>query len=123
MTNKSKLVSITHKRQVTIPKEFFNRLDMAAGKARCYIQNGKIVIEPINTMSFWEFSSDILQELVAQGYSGERLVSEFNKRKDLVKEGLAAIVMEAAEQIKSGEGKDVDQVFQEIFNSMEETRE
>ncbi len=75
-----KMVKITSKRQFTIPKKYYDALQIGE-QARCYTDGGKLIIEPARPDSFWDFFSDILKELVAENYSGEELLREFEIRK------------------------------------------
>ncbi len=75
-----KVVSITRKRQFTIPKKFFDALKMGK-QARCYTEEGKLIIEPVHTDYIFEQTSQILREIVAENYSGEALIEEFELRK------------------------------------------
>lgn len=115
MDKKVRLVSVTSKRQLTIPVDFYRELNMSPGKVRCILENGRIIIEPIDTSNFWDFSADILQELVSEGLDGEELINEFKQRKDIVKEAFMYMVNEAKEDIKNGTGKDAEEVFNEIL--------
>lgn len=122
MDKKIRLVTVTSKRQFTIPVDFFKELNMSPGKVRCILENGRIIIEPINTSSFWDFSADILQELVSEGLNGEELVKEFKQRKNIVKEAFLNMVNEAKEDIEKGIGRDAEEVFNEILSD-ESSRE
>lgn len=113
--SKCKFATITKKRQITIPKEFYDKLDMSPGKVRCLLENGRIVLEPINNGGFWDFSSEILQELVKEGYQGDDLIKEFEKKKQIIKESLAYMVKEASEEIEKGNYIDAEEVFDEIM--------
>ena len=115
----NRIATITQKRQITIPKDFFTELDLKPGKINCYIEDGKIILEPLNSDNFWDFSNTILKELVAEGYEGEQLLTEFQKRKIMVKESLAEMVAEAKNEIKNNNGKDADKVFEEIFSDLD----
>jgi bifunctional DNA-binding transcriptional regulator/antitoxin component of YhaV-PrlF toxin-antitoxin module len=75
-----RVVSITSKRQFTIPKKFFDALQMG-NQAKCYTAGGKLVIEPLRKDYISEQTSQILREIVAENYSGEELLEEFELRK------------------------------------------
>ncbi len=115
----NKIATITQKRQVTIPKDFFEELDLKPGKINCYIEDGKIILEPLNSSNVWDFSTTILTELVNEGYEGDELLQEFENRKTMLKESMAAMVAEAREEIKEQKVKNAEQVFEEIFSVFE----
>ncbi len=62
-----KRVSITSKRQFTIPQVFFTELNFGKD-ALCYTQGRKLIIEPME--SGGEFAEQILADLIAEGLSG-----------------------------------------------------
>lgn len=115
----SKIATITQKRQVTIPKDFFEELDLKPGKINCYIEDGKIILDPLDYSNVWDFSTTIITELVNEGYEGNELLQEFKNRKNMLKESMAAMIAEAREEIKEQKVKDAEQVFEEIFSDFE----
>jgi len=117
--SKNKIATITQKRQITIPKDFFEELNLKPGKIKCYIEDGKIILEPLDSSNVWDFSTTILKELVSEGYEGDELLKEFKNRKTMLKESMAAMVAEAKEEIKEQKVKDAEQVFEEIFSDFD----
>ncbi len=117
MIRKSRLATVTKKRQFTIPKDFFDELEMKPGKVRCILDEGRIIIEPIQSTNFWDFSGDLLEELVKEGLEGEELVNQFKQRKDIVKEAFTLMVEEAGEEIKKDGGKESEELFNEILGN------
>lgn len=82
-----RIVRGTGKRQFTVPKAYFEKLRLG-NKVRCYLEGNRLIIEPINEDLFWDFSTETLQALVAEGYEGENLVREFEARKEKVTPGV-----------------------------------
>lgn len=116
----NRIATITQKRQITIPKDFFEELDLKPGKIKCYIEDNKIILEPLNLDdNFWDFSDNILKELVEEGYKGGKLLSEFKKRKTMVREAMVEMVTEAKNDIDNDRGKDSEKVFEEIFSELD----
>ncbi len=70
-----KIISVSSKRQITIPKKFFRQLKFGK-EVECFLEDDGIVIRPIQ-LEENEFSIEILRELVSQGYSGEELIKKF----------------------------------------------
>ena len=64
-----KRISVSQKRQITIPIEFFNRIGIEK-EVECYVQNNTIVIRPVRE-SGGEFDEQILADLISQGLSGK----------------------------------------------------
>ncbi|MBT9173052.1 MAG: hypothetical protein DDT21_01442 [Syntrophomonadaceae bacterium] len=105
-----KMVRVTNKRQLTIPKKYFEALHIGE-QVRCYMQGEKLVIEPAAADEFWDFTSDILKELVAENFTGADLLREFEARKEKAARRLERMVEEAREDIKAGRGRPADDVF------------
>lgn len=114
MTGKYKFVKVSSKRQFTIPKKFYDALQISE-QVKCYMEGDRLVIEPARTDSFFDFSSDILRELVSDNYSGDALLSEFEARKAKVAESLEKIAEEAVEDIKNGKSVAAEEVFRELL--------
>ena len=101
LTTQTKRLSVSQKRQITIPIEFFTDLQIQ-NEVDCYLQNGKIVIQP--TISSGEFDEQILEDLIAQGLSGENLLLEFKKIRAKIRPAAQKLLSEA-EDIASGKAK------------------
>jgi bifunctional DNA-binding transcriptional regulator/antitoxin component of YhaV-PrlF toxin-antitoxin module len=69
-----KRISVSQKRQITIPMEFYNSLGIDK-EVECYVQNNAIVIRPVRESS-GEFDEQILADLIAQGLSGQELLDQ-----------------------------------------------
>ncbi len=118
-----RIITITDKRQITIPKQIYDELKLKSGKVKCYVSDGKIIIEPFQSSSFWDFSSNILKDLVAEGYQGPDLIKEFDSRRQMVKESFALMVDEAVKEIRDHQGKDADELLAEIVSELETRQE
>ena len=68
-----KIVSISSKRQITIPQKFFEALRFT-NEAECVIRGNELVIRPARTNSGGEFAEEILAELIKKGLSGDELL-------------------------------------------------
>lgn len=58
------IVSISSKRQITIPQKFFNLLGFGS-EAECAIRGNGLVLCPAKTVSGGEYEEQILDDLVA----------------------------------------------------------
>lgn len=107
---KPRRISVSSKRQITIPLEFFKQLRIE-DEVECYMEDGKIIIRPI--VEEGEIAEFVLKELVEEGYTGKKLLEEFRKRK--VKLGFAARKM-IAEADKVAESSEeycgIDDIFE-----------
>ncbi len=73
-----KKVSISAKRQITIPQKFFTMLGFDT-EAECMVRGNELVIRPAKTNTGGEFAEQILADLIEQGYSGNELLQYFKQ--------------------------------------------
>lgn len=106
-----KQVTITSKRQFTIPQKFFTELGFDRS-AVCYVSDGKLIIEPVTPISGGEFAEQILKELIDEGYNGNELLSEFRIRQAKVRPAVEAMLEDAKNAaLGIGEYETYDDVF------------
>ena len=99
-----KRVTITSKRQFTIPQKFYTELGFDR-EAICTIGNGMLIIQPAAHVSGGgEFAEQILSDLIAEGFSGQELLDEFKTRQAKVRPAVEAL-LEAAKAAASGTGE------------------
>ena len=91
---KRKIIRVSKKRQITIPLEFFNELKLS-DQVECSLEKGAIVIRPLELRKNDEFSVEILKELVAQGYSGDELINQFEIARNRLKQAVDNMLDEA----------------------------
>lgn len=97
-----KVLSISAKRQITIPQKFFQTLGFG-DEAECVLRGNELVIRPVKTISGGEFSEQILAELIGEGLSGEILLTRFKERQAQVRPAVEAMLSEA-EDVAEGKG-------------------
>ena len=108
-----KRISVSSKRQITIPLEYFKTLHIE-NEVECYLENNSIVIKPISLDMQDEFSEYILKDLLDEGFSGDELLNEFKKRKNKVKYGIKEMIKEADMVADSPEKySGMDDIFEE----------
>lgn len=107
-----KIISVSKKRQITIPIEFYKHLNMG-DKVECSLEDGAIVIRPLYREPS-EFSVEILKELVAEGYIGEELIKQFEIQSKKIKQAVDNMLKEA-DDIAAGKKKAAS--FDDIFES------
>ncbi len=107
-----KIISVSRKRQITIPLIFYKQLHLE-NEVECTVQDGALVIRPIDQRNN-EFSVEILKDLVAQGYSGDELVHRFEAESKNIRKAIGAL-LEEAEQIVSGEKAAAN--FEDVFGT------
>jgi bifunctional DNA-binding transcriptional regulator/antitoxin component of YhaV-PrlF toxin-antitoxin module len=106
-----KIISVSAKRQVTIPQKYFENLGFD-NEAECILQNDGILIRPIRDTGNGEFSEQILADLIAQGLSGRELLEKFKEQSKKVRPAVLKLIDEADAFAKSGKGKvSLDELF------------
>ena len=75
-----KVLSISSKRQITIPQKFYQTLGFG-NEAECIVHGNELIIRPVKTVSGGEFAEQILAELIDEGLSGEALLSKLKRMK------------------------------------------
>jgi len=113
-----KFVRITGKRQVTIPKEFFEQLDMGT-VLHAYVENGHLVLEPVRPEDPMDFSQEIINDLADEGLTGEELKREFARRREGMMAALKELVTEARNDALINAVPDGDDFMSELINADE----
>ncbi len=111
-----KIISVSGKRQVTIPRRFFEALCFS-NEAECILHNNAIIIRPIRENLRGEFSEQILADLIAQGFSGQGLLEKFKEMSKKIAPAMEKLVREAddiAKGVKKGS------TMKDIFGSGDE---
>ena len=105
-----KTISVSKKRQITIPLQFYQHLDLD-NEVECSLEDGAIIIRPIHRGTS-EFSVEILQDLIDQGYSDEELIEQFKMQSKNIKIAISNI-LEEADAIATGQksAATLDDVF------------
>ncbi|SES08003.1 AbrB/MazE/SpoVT family DNA-binding domain-containing protein [Salipaludibacillus aurantiacus] len=96
MSRKVKRVSVSSKRQVCIPKDFYNEIGIGK-EILMEVVNNRLVIKPVRE-EFEDFSEDILKDLVSEGYEGEELITKFKQRKAMIQPSIEELAQEAKDQ-------------------------
>ena len=110
-SSEKKIVSISSKRQITIPQKYFTMLGFD-DEAECLVRGNELIIRPAKKYSGGEFAEQILAELIAQGYSGDELLSQFKKRQAQVRPAVEAMIEQAKEAAHgNGEYSTYDDIF------------
>lgn len=111
-----KKLSISAKRQITIPQKFFTMLGFDT-EAECTVRGNELVIRPVRTNTGGEFAEQILADLIAEGYSGNDLLERFKKAQRQVRPAVEAMLVEAV-QVASLESGYI--AYEDIFSTEEE---
>lgn len=116
MIMESKKVSISSKRQITIPQRFFSMLGFGK-EAECFMRGNELVIRPVKDSAGGEFAEQILEDLISKGYSGEELLSQFKKMQKEVRPAVERMLVEAK---KAAFSETKYELYDDIFDTEEE---
>ena len=106
-----KRVTISSKRQFTIPQRFFTEFGFDK-EAVCTMAEGMLIIEPAKEVSNSEFSEQILADLIAEGYEGQELLIEFKNRQSKIRPAVERLIKMAKDAANGiGEYAAFDEVF------------
>lgn len=111
-----KTIRISEKRQLTIPQKFFEALGFST-EAECILRGNEIVLRPVREQGGGEFAEQILADLIAQGFSGDQLLTEFKKMQKKVRPAVEAMLTQA-EQAARGESESSS--YEVVFGTEEE---
>jgi bifunctional DNA-binding transcriptional regulator/antitoxin component of YhaV-PrlF toxin-antitoxin module len=110
-----KRISVSAKRQITIPQKFFEKLGIGS-EVECFIRGEELVIRPVQTN---EFAEEILQDLIEQGFEGKKLLEEFRKARAKIRPAVVRMIEEADQIARNSKGSG-DEKTREIFGDIME---
>ena len=106
-----KIVSISSKRQITIPQKFFSLLGFD-NEAECVVRGNELVIRPAKQTGGGEFAEQILADLINAGLSGDELLKQFKTKQAKVRPAVEAMLSDAeSAACGTGEFSTYDDVF------------
>lgn len=107
-----KRISVSQKRQITIPIEFYNSVGIDK-EVECYVQNDTIVIRPVRE-SGGEFDEQILADLIGQGLSGQELLGKFKETRRQIRPAVERLLDEAH---RASQGEVPSNTYEDVFGS------
>lgn len=110
-----KRVTISSKRQFTIPQKFFQKIGFGK-EAECILTPDGILIRPIPQNQGGELAEAILKDLIEQGLSGEELLEAFKKQQSKVAPAVHSMLKEAK---KVAKGKAPYETMDDVFSAEE----
>lgn len=98
-----KIVNVSSKRQVTIPKQIYHQLGFS-NEAEWVLRNGELILRPLRLTNDPDFSVQILEELTAKGLQGAELLAEFKRRQSQIRPAVQELMNEA-KKVARGESE------------------
>ncbi len=114
--NATKRISVSSKRQITIPLRYYEELGIDS-EVECELKDGTIVIRPVKSEPTGEFDEFILADLIKEGYQGEELLEKFKEMRRKIRPAVLKMIAEAEEYVASGKGR---LTLEELFGSEED---
>ena len=108
-----KKVSISAKRQITIPQKFFTLLGFD-DEAECVVRGNELVIRPVRNNSGGEFAEQILADLIAEGLNGDELLKKFKETQKKVRPAIEEMLDDASKAAMSEGGFET---YSDVFGS------
>ena len=108
---KPKRISVSSKRQITIPIEYCKKLNIT-NEVECIIKDNSIIIRPVIDTSKNNFADFILEDLINEGYKGAELLKKFKERNKQIEYGINKITEEAD---KVAENKSPYSTIEDVF--------
>lgn len=94
MDHQMKRVAVSSKRQISIPKEFYDDLRIRDEIIMEKIHNN-LVIRPVGYDNHEDFTEEILSDLIAEGYPKKELVAKLKERREKMQPSLDRLIADA----------------------------
>lgn len=109
-------IHVSSKRQITIPAKYYDALG-SVKEMECIYSNDMLILKPVQ-YNETKFSEEILADLIAQGYSGEKLLTEFKRINRQIRPAVEALIKEADELTQKAT-EDQSDLTDELFGITE----
>jgi bifunctional DNA-binding transcriptional regulator/antitoxin component of YhaV-PrlF toxin-antitoxin module len=109
-------INISSKRQITIPAKYYAALGLSK-ELNCIYSDGILILTPVKNEDP-AFAEEILKDLISQGYSGEKLLSEFKKINRKIRPTVEKIIEKADTLAKEASHNYIDKTT-DIFKNIE----
>jgi len=110
--SKPKRVKVSKQRQISIPKEYYDRLNFEE-EALIEISDSALIVRPAKVENV-DLSEYILKDLVSEGYEGQRLIEKFKEMKEGIPAALDKMSAEALQNKPMEAGMSLDDFLAEV---------
>ena len=111
-------IHISSKRQVTIPAKYYEAMGLSK-ELNCIYSNDMLILTPVRNTDT-AFAEEILSDLIEQGYSGQKLLSEFKRISRQIRPAVEKLIEEADALAKAVSLNYIDRT-DEIFGKNDKT--
>jgi len=111
-------IHISSKRQITIPSKYYEALGLS-NEIDCIYANNMLILAPVKN-EITAFAEEILSDLIEQGYSDQKLLSEFKRISRQIRPAIEKLIEEADTLAKVASTNYLDRT-DDIFGIDDET--
>jgi len=115
-TEEVRQINVSEKRQITIPKRFYETLGIGR-EVICELRENEIVLRRVPQTE--DFSEEILKDLVAQGFKDQDLIREFQRRKAQIRPAVEKLI-EESNQVAQSINDSGDEQTEELLGDLKE---
>lgn len=90
---KVRRVMVSSKRQISIPKDFYDAIGLG-NEITMELLNNRLIIRPVREASD-DFSEEILSDLIDEGYNGDELKKAFAERRAMLTPAVDHLIKDA----------------------------
>ena len=110
-----KRVNVSPKRQITIPKEFYDQLEIQGSRVQVYLDGRRMIVEPVGVEEdIFDFTEQMRTKLEKDGYKGKKLADKLAEQKEMMDNAFGQLIKEAEKEYNSGKTVSHDEVFSDI---------
>jgi bifunctional DNA-binding transcriptional regulator/antitoxin component of YhaV-PrlF toxin-antitoxin module len=114
-----KRVNVSPKRQITIPKEFFDQLKINNNRVQVYLDGDRMIVEPVAVEEYlFDFTEQLRTKLERDGYQGKRLADKLVEQRQMIDKAFGQLIKEAEAGYRSGNVVSHEELFAD-FNGEE----
>jgi hypothetical protein len=123
-TKQTKRVRISSKHQLTIPADFFEKAGFTDEAIVEYDAAGRrLIIKPVQNFDGYDFSEEILKDLVSQGLEGAELVKEFSLIKSQVPQASKKMLYDKIQEAKKAPIMTSDSSLDDYLDQLPDRKE
>ena len=107
-----KRINVSPKRQITIPKDFYDQMEIHNNRVQIHLDGKRMVVEPVSVKEdLFDFTEQIRSKLEKDGFTGKKLAHKLAEQKQLVEQAFGQLIQEAEEDYRSGRTVSHEELF------------
>jgi len=110
-----KRVNVSPKRQITIPKEFFDQLEIRNNRVQVYLDGNRMIVEPVAVEEdLFDFTEQLRIKLERNGYQGKKLADKLVEQKQIIDRAFGQLIKDAEADYSSGNIVSHEELFADL---------